>query len=102
MQDRIGVDVSKDHLDACDAGPKDHRRFSSDAAGLTAPCRWVRERGDMRVVFEASGAYHRDLQRILSRRNVPLAKVNPRQACRFAEAVGHDEVTLRSHDALVS
>lgn len=28
MQETIGVDVSKDHLDAFDAGPKDHRRFS--------------------------------------------------------------------------
>ncbi len=73
MQDTIGVVVSKDHLDACDAGPKDHRRFSNDAAGLTAPCRRVRERGDELVVFEASGAYHRDLERMLSRQNLPFA-----------------------------
>ncbi|WP_157772653.1 hypothetical protein [Pseudoponticoccus marisrubri] len=77
MQDTIGVDVSKDH-----------RRFSNDAAELTALRRWMRARRDVRVVFEVSGACHRDLERTLSRQNLAFAKVKPRQARRFAEAVG--------------
>ncbi len=38
------------------------------------------------IVFEASGAYHRDLVRLLSRQGLTFAKVNPWQARRFAEA----------------
>ncbi len=34
MQDVIGVDVSKDHLDACHAGSGEHRRFANDKVGL--------------------------------------------------------------------
>lgn len=102
MQETIGVDVSKDHLDACDADPNDHRRFSNDAAGLTALCRWARERGDVLVVFEASGAYHRDLEQALARRGLAFAKVNPRQARRFAEATGKIAKTDRVDAAVLA
>ncbi|TFL17273.1 hypothetical protein DR046_15740 [Jannaschia formosa] len=102
MQDTIGVDVSKDHLDACDAASKDHRRFSNDAAGLTALCRRARKRGDVVVVFEASGACHRDLERMLSRQELPFAKVNPRQARRFTEAVGQVAKTDRIDAAILA
>ena len=40
------------------------------------------------IVFEASGACHRDLERSFARRGLTFAKVNPRQARRFAEAIG--------------
>ena len=95
MQDTIGVDVSKDCLDAYHAGASNHRAFSNDASGLTALCRWVREQGDVLVVFEASGAYHRGLEQVLARRGLPFAKVNPRQARRFAEAIGQVAKTDR-------
>ncbi|WP_366140092.1 transposase, partial [uncultured Jannaschia sp.] len=102
MQDTIGVDVSKDCLDACHAGASDHRAFSNDTSGLTALCRWVRERGDVLVVFEASGAYHRDLEQALARRGLPFAKVNPRQARRFAEAIGQVAKTDRVDAAILA
>jgi transposase len=41
-----------------------------------------------RVVFEATGPYHRDLERALAVAGLPAAKVNPRQARRFAQATG--------------
>ncbi|MBB4197503.1 transposase [Rhodoblastus sphagnicola] len=41
-----------------------------------------------RVVFEPTGPYHRALERALGAAGVPFAKVNPRQARRFAEATG--------------
>ena len=40
------------------------------------------------VVFEATGAYHRSLETTLASQECPFAKVNPRQARRFAEATG--------------
>ena len=39
-------------------------------------------------MFEATGAYHRELEAALAARNIAFAKVNPRQARRFAEASG--------------
>jgi transposase len=40
------------------------------------------------VAFEATGAYHRQMETALSARAIPFVKVNPRQARRFAEATG--------------
>jgi len=42
----------------------------------------------VRVANEAIGAYHRAFSRTLAKAKLPLAKVNPRQARRFAEAFG--------------
>lgn len=88
MQDAIGVDISKDYLDACHAGTGAHRRFSNTTTGLTTLCRWASKQDGAVIVFEASGAYHRDLEHSLARQNLTFAKVNPRQARRFAEAIG--------------
>ena len=41
-----------------------------------------------RVVFEPTGPYHRAFERALDDAGLPIAKVNPRQARRFAEAAG--------------
>ncbi len=40
------------------------------------------------VIFEATGAYHRQLERTLGAKAVPFVKVNPKQARRFAQASG--------------
>lgn len=50
--------------------------------------RWLgKDRGPL-VVFEATGAYHRQMETALAARTIPFVKVNPRQARRFAEATG--------------
>lgn len=88
MQDAIGVDISKDTLDAYHEWTRDERQFANSAAGLRAFCRWASGCDGAAIVFEASGAYHRDLERELSRKGLTFSKVNPRQARRFAEAIG--------------
>jgi transposase len=50
--------------------------------------RWIGQTHVARVVFEATGPYHRDLEQRLDAAGSPIAKVNPRQARRFAEATG--------------
>jgi len=40
------------------------------------------------IVFEATGAYHRSLEKFLNLHRLPYVKVNPKQARRFAQAVG--------------
>jgi transposase len=62
-------------------------RFSNDKAGYKALIIWVGHDA-ARVVFEPSGAYHCAFERALAKASLPLIKVNPRQARRFAEAIG--------------
>jgi transposase len=81
------VDISKDALDAYSALTDAYRQFSNDTDGIRALGRWVASCGAI-VVFEAAGAYHRNLEHTLSRRGLTFAKVNPRQARRFAQAIG--------------
>lgn len=53
-----------------------------------------------RVVFEATGPYHKGLEQRLNLTGLTIAKVNPRQARRFAEATGRLAKTDRV-DALM-
>ena len=91
----IGIDISKDHLDVHRLPGDERRRFDNSKAGHKALIRWI---GDTpaRIVYEPTGHYHRALERALAAAGVPIAKVNPRQARRFAEATGN----LAKTDAL--
>ena len=86
--DTIGVDVSKDHLDAHRLTDGAARRFANDKRGHKALIKWLMETPTNRVVFEPTGPYHRAIERALGVAGVPFVKVNPRQARRFAEATG--------------
>ena len=55
---------------------------------LRALIRWFGKDHNLLIVFEATGAYHRQLEAVLAARGIPFVKVNPRQARRFAEATG--------------
>ena len=61
----VGVDISKDHLDACLDPGGEARRFSNDAKGHRALIAWLSPRKVARVVFEATGAYHRPFAPLL-------------------------------------
>ena len=88
MHDTIGIDVSKDKLDAVHLAKREHRQFANDRRGLRSLRRWIESSETALVVLEASGVYHRLLEDSLSAAGVPFSKVNPRQARRFAEATG--------------
>ena len=61
MKDTIGIDVSKDTLDAHRQSSGKHSQFTNDAAGLRSLIRWIGTEA-VRVVYEATGRYHRDLE----------------------------------------
>ena len=84
----LGVDISKDHLDVHLHPSGATRRVTNDAAGHKALLGWLNDVALELVVFEATGAYHRLLERTLIAAKLPFATVNPRQARRFAEATG--------------
>lgn len=83
----IGIDVSKSHLDAYCLETASSRRFDNSPRGLRELSKWLGTARIARVVFEPTGPYHRQLEKALSGR-FPAVKVNPLQARRFAEAAG--------------
>lgn len=84
----IGIDISKDHLDAHRLPDGAAKQFANSKAGLTRLIRWIGVEDVARIVFEPTGRYHRALERRLGEAGYPLAKVNPRRAKRFAEVLG--------------
>ncbi|TWG91972.1 transposase [Mesorhizobium sp. J18] len=99
--DTIGVDISKDHLDAYRMSDGASRRFANDSAGHTAFVKWLDDAG-LRIVYEPTGPYHRAFERRLAEAGFALVKVNPRQARRFAEATGRLAKTDRLDAAMLA
>ena len=87
MKDTIGIDISKDTLDAHRLINNEARQFANSPAGLRALRRWIGAAMPDLVVYEATGAYHAAIERSFAG-VLPLAKVNPLQARRFAQARG--------------
>ena len=102
QNDTIGVDVSKDHLDACRLADGASRRFANDKCGRKAFVKWCAETPIVRVVFEPTGPYHRAFEHALGAAGVPFVKVNPCQARRFAEAIGSLAKTDRLDAAMLA
>lgn len=84
----VGVDISKLTLDVYLHPQATARQFPNTTAGIDALIAWLGQTTVHRVVFEPTGAYHRILERQLAKTGVPMVKVNPLQARRFAEAIG--------------
>ena len=104
-KDTIGVDISKDHLDAHRMSDGAIRRFTNDTVGHRAFMGWLGQTEtahDMRVVYEPTGPYHRAFERRLDVAGAALVKVNPRQARRFAEATGKLAKTDRMDAAMLA
>ncbi len=97
----IGIDISKDTLDAYRMADGASRRFANDKTGHRALIAWIGGEAE-RVVFEPTGPYHRAFERALANAGLPLVKVNPRQARRFAEATGKLAKTDRLDAALLA
>ena len=94
MNDTIGIDISKDHLDTHRLSDGKAKRFTNDRTGLKTLKNWIGPQC-CRVVYEPTGRYHRDLEARLSKTAHAMVKVNPKRARRFAEAVGQSAKTDR-------
>lgn len=98
----IGIDISKDCLDVHCLPDGTARQFTNTKGGLTQLIRWIGATSVERIVFEPTGRYHRDLERRLGDAGFPLAKVNPRQAKRFAQSLGVRAKTDRADAAMLA
>ena len=83
----VGVDISKRHLDAFQLPEEKAAQFTNDAAGFRKLIAWI-GKSIKCVAYEPTGPYHRDFEQALLKAKLPLAKVNPWQARRFAQATG--------------
>lgn len=84
----VGVDISKLTLDVYLHPQATARQFPNTAVGIKALLAWLSQTSVHRVIFEPTGAYHHRLERQLGDVGIPMVKVNPLQARRFAEAIG--------------
>ena len=85
--DSIGIDISKDFLDVHRQLDGAAARFPNTPAGFRALSIWLGKDVPRLIVFEATGPYHGRFERTFSG-ELPLVKVNPLQARRFAQACG--------------
>lgn len=81
-----GIDVSKQHLDACwtDQTP----RVANDAYGWDELIAKLKAAEVDLVVVEATGGYERGLVCALQGAGITVARMNPRQARDFAKSIG--------------
>jgi len=96
----IGIDISKALLDVATYPDGQYKQFTNNKKGHKELLNWHDTLPAKLIVFEATGAYHRGLERFLGEHGLPYSIVNPRQARRFAEATGRLAKTDRV-DALM-
>jgi transposase len=98
----IGVDISKQRLDVHALPERVSRDFPNDKAGIAALIGWATPLRPNRILFEATGAYHRGLETALGEAALPAVKLNPWRVRRFAEATGQRAKTDPIDAALIA
>lgn len=98
----IGADISKDHIDLHSLPDGGTLKVANDRKGFAAIVRWIGTKGVERIVYEPTGAYHKTFERFMMVQRLPLSKVNPRLARRFAEATGRLAKTDRIDAGLLA
>lgn len=102
MNFTIGIDIGKDTLVVHRLPDKATVEVTNDKSVLTTLLRWLGKAEALRVVFEPTGPYHRQLEKTLAAAGVAMVKVNPRQARRFADAIGQLAKTDRVDAAMLA
>ena len=88
MDNFVGIDLSKTHLDVAVEPGGSHWRLSNDAPGRQALVRRLNRVHPDLVVLEASGGLERSVAQCLRQADLPVAVVNPRRVRDFAKALG--------------
>jgi transposase len=88
MKRFIGIDVSKDTLDALVRPDNQHRRFDNTTAGIAELVAWVRAFAPERIVCESTGPYQKAAVGALLAEGLPAVVVNARQVRDFAKGMG--------------
>jgi transposase len=84
----LGIDVSKDRLDAATGEATVKRCFRNDAEGVAELVEWARQLHPTRIVFESTGHYQKRAVGALLAASLPAVVVNARQVRDFAKGLG--------------
>jgi transposase len=84
----LGIDVSKDHLDAYARPGGDTCQFTNDDVGIAALVGWAKKHQPERIIFESTGHYSKPAVTALLLESLPAVVVNARQARDFANGLG--------------
>lgn len=84
----IGVDVSKDTLDAHVRPNALHRRFDNSPDDIEQLVAWAQSFAPQRIVFESTGIYQQAAVNALLAAGLPAVVVNARQVRDFAKGTG--------------
>ncbi len=83
----VGIDISKDWLDAFAAPEGRASRFPNDEAGFRGLIAWIGPGVD-RIAYEPTGPFHRDFEDTLLKAGLHLCAINPFQVRSFARSLG--------------
>lgn len=83
-----GIDISKDILDVHIIPGNHTKQFTNTSAGWQALAKWLATFAPKRIVYEATGLYHKDMERALANRRLPIVRINSSRGRRFAQALG--------------
>lgn len=82
----IGIDVSKDTLDAAAYDNDKTWQVTNDERGIEQLIKDMQQSGPVLVVMESTGGYETQVAYALSQAGIPCAVVNPREVRDFARA----------------
>ena len=104
----IGLDVSKETLDACllrPNGKSTHKQFANDASGHAKLLRWVQHAAPDAIAhfcLEATGAYSQAVALFLAEANQRVSVVNPARIRFFGLAQAQGNKTDKADAALIA
>jgi transposase len=84
----VGIDVSKDWLDVHAVPSGERLRVPNTCEGIRQLKRWLMRLELALVVVEATGKWHRHVQRSLAASGIPVAVTDPFRVRMFAKAQG--------------
>lgn len=84
----VGIDVSKDKIDAAIVAASAHRSFANSAQDQQQMLTWLDEHDVDKAVMEATGGYERPWAKLLQGRGIAVQIVDPRRVRHYAQAAG--------------
>jgi transposase len=84
----VGIDVSKEKVDACIRSSSVRKAFASSDEGRGELIAWLREHRVSKAVMEASGGYERSWTKALCKAGIEVRVVDPKRVRYFARSAG--------------
>jgi transposase len=84
----VGIDVSKDKIDAAIVAAAAHRSFANNEQDQRQMLTWLEEHEVEKAVMEATGGYERPWAKMLQGAGIEVQIVDPRRVRHYAQAAG--------------